>query len=160
MEINGFVDKDGKLQLYRRKELADWIGSRKGKSVVLKIDVQRKKRSNDQNEYMWKVVIPMIQEALFELGNDFSKEDVHEMLKAKFNAVEVVNRQGVSDFIPQSTTKLTTTEFMAYIARIQQWAAQFLSIVIPDPNQQTELYSVLIASHHPSTKVTVINKAS
>ena len=37
---------------------------------------------------------------------------------------------------PNGAGKTTTVEMMDYIAAIQQWAAEYLSIEIPDPGEQ------------------------
>ena len=37
--------------------------------------------------------------------------------------------------ITKSTTELSTVEFEDYVAKIRMWAASFLSLIIPLPNE-------------------------
>lgn len=75
-------------------------------------------RSNPQNKYYFGVIVDMISQ---ETGNE--PEETHELLKLKF----------LKPMGKQNTTQLDTREFNLYIEKIQRWAAQELSMVIPDP---------------------------
>ena len=70
----------------------------------------------------------------YDLGYDLTIEQVHEDCKDRFNRIEIVNEYTgeVKSFI-NSSAKLTTTEFMVYISKIQQFAAEDLYIEIHDP---------------------------
>lgn len=136
MKLSGHINDKGELKLPEKQLLVEWLKTNPNKSIELEIKVRRKKRSNDQNAYMWGVVIPMVCTALRNLGHDVDEEETHEFLKSKFNSKKLANENGEFIDLPTSTTKLTTVEMMDYIASIQMWAAEFLGIVIPDPNQQ------------------------
>lgn len=98
---------------------------------------QHNKRSDPQNKYYWAVCVPMVQEGMKDLGNEFTKEEVHDFLKKEFNFSEVVNPEtGEVKQVPRSTTLLNKEAFSNYIESIQRWAAEWLHIVIPDPGQQ------------------------
>lgn len=139
MKLAAKISDEGALLMPDRAMLTDWLHSNKGKAVILEIKVRRKQRSNDQNAYMWGVVVPIVCGGLRHLGHDVDEQDTHEFLKARFNSKKIVNIDGVVEELPTSTTKLTTSEMMDYIARIQQWAAEYLGLVIPDPLQQSVL---------------------
>src|SRR5688572_18135230 len=95
------------------------------------------KRSNPQNRYYWGLVIPLVQNGIKDLGTEITKEECHEFLKAKLNSEELVNEETAEVItIPRSTTAMNKQQFSEYIEKIQQFAAEFLSIEIPDPNQQ------------------------
>lgn len=99
------------------------------------------KRSNPQNRYYFGLVVPLIQKGIKDLGTELTNEETHEFLKAKFNAdeIHVVDKNTgelLYESIPKSTTRLNKEDFSAYIEQIQRWAAEFLSIVIPDPGVQ------------------------
>lgn len=97
-------------------------------------------RSIPQNKFYWGLVVPMIQKGILDLGTELTKEETHEFLKARFNAQELVNQEtGECVSIPRSTTALSKEAFSSYIEKIQQFGAEFLSIVIPDPNTQMAL---------------------
>lgn len=160
MEIVAHIDEQGKLKTIQRDMIAEWCRKHSGKTIVLKLEVKRKKRSNMQNAFYHGICVPMVQQGMYELGTEMSLQETHEFLKIEFNYKEVPSLHGELMKVPRSTTELTTVEFMVYIEKIQRFASEYLGIVIPDPNSAPELYSVLIAEHHPSTNVTVINKAS
>lgn len=82
------------------------------------------KRTDRQHRYYFGVVVDMIAR---ETG--MSKEEAHDGLKQMFLRVD-------HDKLPtvRSTTSLTTKEFMAYIEQVVMWSAQFLGLVIPDPD--------------------------
>lgn len=94
-------------------------------------------RTLPQNRYYWGLVIPMIQQGLKDMGTEVNKEEVHEFLKSRFNYQEVINK-GTGEYvtIPKSTAGLNKEQFSQYIEKIQQFASEFLNIVIPDPNTQ------------------------
>jgi len=100
---------------------------------------QANKRSDQQNRYYWAVVVPMVQHGIMDLGTELTKEETHDFLKARFNYSEIASTEGELMQVPRSTTILNKAAFSEYIAKIQQFAAEFLNVVIPDPGQQLEI---------------------
>jgi len=135
LELNGFVDKDGAAHIVNRYHLTQWFEQNKNGKFTLKIERRKKKRSTNQNAYYWGVVIPLVRDRLLQLGNEFSLQDTHEALKARFNTKEVYNEHGVVDELVQSTGILSTGEFMEYLDKIQRWSNTFLDLIIPQPNE-------------------------
>jgi hypothetical protein len=102
--------------------------------VDITIQKRGRKRSNQQNRYYHGVVIPIIKNALKDLGNDLSNEDIHEFLKHKFNPKEIIlNDTGETFDYGASTTEMNTIDFMVYIDKIQKFSASILNTFIPDP---------------------------
>lgn len=98
---------------------------------------KRNKRSLQQSRYYFGVCVKMVREGLKDMGNDVSIQKTHEWLNAKFNYLELINEQtGEIERIPKSTTDLNKEDFSKYISDIQQFAVEFLNIIIPDPGQQ------------------------
>lgn len=129
----------GCLRIANRKLFDKELEQHEGKEVEITIIRKRRIRSTQQNRYYWGIVLPLIIDGLKELGTRVDVEDVHSFLKSKFCTIQVVNEEtGQVEQVPKSTTELTTTGFMEYKAEIQQWAAEFLGISIPDPNEQIE----------------------
>ena len=97
-------------------------------------------RSNQQNRYYFGLVVPLIQKRIKDMGTELTKEETHEFLKARFNFSELVN-EGTGEVLqlPVSTTRLNKEQFGEYIEKIQRFASEFLSIVIPDPGVQTKV---------------------
>ena len=68
-----------------------------------------------------------------------SKEQTHELLKYKFLKREFITSDGDILQSVGSTTELSTIEFSEYKESIQQWASEYLNIIVPDPNEQIEI---------------------
>lgn len=101
-----------------------------GKRVRVTVERFRNRRSSEQNRYYHGVVVPSIGEAIGEPD----LESVHEMLKAEFNyEILVIGEKEMRK--PKSTAKLETVEFSQYMEKVRMWAARFLNLYIPDPNE-------------------------
>lgn len=162
MELTGIISPEGKLLSPYNDALIAWCKKNIGKTVKLTITAKGKKRSNPQNRYYHGVVVPLIKDALIDLGHDVDEDDTHYFLKGKFNSVEIENKSGITEEMPGSTAKLSTFEFEAYLDRIRMWAAQFLNIYIPLPNEpmNIDFESTLIASHDNEIGATIVEKAN
>lgn len=68
-----------------------------------------------------------------------SHDETHYFLKQKFNPVQVPNKDGLAIELPGTTTELNKIEFSEYIERIAQWAAEYLSVVIPPANSDLKM---------------------
>lgn len=103
------------------------------KIVELVVRPWRKKRTNQQNRYLWGVPYALIADYT---GMD--KDSVHEFLTAKFlpNSITIESKRGEKETIEtaRSTTRLTTTEFNCYVKDIRSFAARFFEISIPLPD--------------------------
>lgn len=131
--------KEGKLTLANRKRFEQDLQSFKDCSVELSVK-KRNRRSNPQNRYYWGVVVKEIQLRLIQLGNDFDADTVHEFLKDKFNKKEIIGDGGeVLDYLGGTTTGMNKEEFTIYLDKIIEWAASFLQIAIPYPDEKLEL---------------------
>lgn len=132
--------ENGKPKIARRSEMNEVLQSFEGKEWTLTIEKKKKSRSLNQNAYYWGVVIPMVRAGLHDLGMKLSRQEVHELLKLKFLKKEIINENTgeVFEYIGGSS-ELTTTEFMDYIAELQQWSAEYLNIEIPSPNEQVSI---------------------
>lgn len=103
-----------------------------------------KKRTLQQNAYYWGVVVPMVKDGLKEVGYSEvkSNEDAHEILKHLFLKKKIVNwMNGDEIILAGSTAELKTVEFNAYLEEIWQWAAEYLGITIPAPNEQLIMFA-------------------
>lgn len=133
---------DGQLKIVHRAQFDADLSGFEGSRVIITLRKYRKTRSNKQNAYYHGCVIPYVIDGIAAMGTSrslLSAENVHEMLKGKFLGEDIANEDGEFIRINRSTTDLTTTEFMEYLADIQQWSAEFLKIYIPSPNEQSEM---------------------
>lgn len=100
-------------------------------------------RSLQQNKFYWAVCVPMVKDGLRNMGYDQvrTESDAHEVLKSLFLKVQLVNEntgEVLTEYV-NSTTKLSTVLFMDYIDSIIKWAAEYLGIQIPFPNEQMQI---------------------
>ena len=98
----------------------------KGKEAYLIVDKVTKSRSGNQNRYYWGVVIELLSK---ETG--YEREEMHEAMKMQF----LRNPEESRFCIAKGTSTLTTAEFEEYMSKIRQWASQYLTLYIPDPNE-------------------------
>lgn len=102
-----------------------------------------KKRTLPQNAYYWSVVVPMVKDGLRDAGYSEVKtnEDAHEILKHLFLKKKMVNeKNGDEIIIAGSTADLKTVEFNTFLEEIWQWAAEYLGITVPAPNEQLVMF--------------------
>jgi len=115
-----------------------------GKWIQITIEKKRKKRSTQQNRYIWGCLYPAAAQAFRDAGNfGVSNDLVHEFFKDRFldNGIEAVSPiTGEVVKMKSSTAELTTGEAMEYIMEIQQFLAEFFGVVVPDPEQQSEIF--------------------
>ena len=147
LTYHGPVSDDGRINLPKRsrQEIGQAFA---GQQVEVTIKKLRRTRSNEQNRYYWGVVVAMVLQALYDLGNQQLKPGhpdsaniVHEFLKQRFlPPVIACDAHGQELRLPPSTRKQSTVEMMDYVSEIQMWASEFLNIVIPDPGEQMEMF--------------------
>jgi len=124
-------------------QILDAVSSFEGKDCIFTIEKVKKTRSNGQNSYYWGVVLPIVQSGLKEATGEFRmSENIHYNILLKMFAPEreIINTdtgECISEKI--SSSEMTTSQFMDYIVDIQKWAAEFLGVDIPDPNEKIEL---------------------
>jgi hypothetical protein len=124
----------GELQGISKKMFQQELKYFEGRAVELIIRKKKKYRSIQQNKLMW-VYYTMIGN---ELGN--TKDEVHSLLGERFLRTEsVYEKTGLVYSYTRSTTDLTTSEMMDYMMNIQKFAAEELGMVLPSPNEQTQI---------------------
>lgn len=135
---------NGTLKITNKQGLVKDLQSLEGTDLILTLEKQKKSRSNQQNRFMWGVIVPIIRQGLIEVGYpryEVTTEFVHDYLKENFCPKKEIINEDTGEIItaPPSTANLSTVEFMEYFEDIQRWSAEFLNVVIPDPNTQVDL---------------------
>jgi hypothetical protein len=101
--------------------------------VVSKV---KRRRSNQQNAYLWGVVYPTILKRGGEQLSGWTADDLHEYFLGEHFGWETLSGFGRKRMKPiRRSSKLSTLEFADYLAFIQRRCAE-LGIYIPDPNEQ------------------------
>jgi hypothetical protein len=112
------------------------VNSFEGERVEVTIQKAKKKRSNPQNAYFHGCAVPIITNAMREAGINTNNAKTKEMLKRRFLSEDVHISNGEFLEHTRSTTELSTTEFNEFIIQVQQFAAEWLGVEVPDPNEQ------------------------
>ena len=117
------IHKNNDLVHENQRKYNSYIDGLKEGRYVVTIKKYVEKRSLKQNAYYHGVVVKMIADHC-----GMSPDEAHDGLKGMFLRIE-------NDLLPTigSTRKLSTVDFIAYIEKCVIWAAEFLSLVIPDP---------------------------
>jgi hypothetical protein len=97
--------------------------------VDIVVRTWKKPRSNQENRYYFGVVVNLISE-----HTGYTPDEVHEFLKLKFLS-KIIVMAGKDERIPRSSTELSTIEWEKWMTEIREWAAQELSLNIPDPKK-------------------------
>ena len=133
------INQEGKI--LNRKVLRSAFSDLKAGRYSIKID-RANKRSLNQNNFYWGVVVPLVKEGLKDIGyNEIrTNEQAHETLKFLFLKKQIPNENtGEIIEILGSTAKLTTIEFNLLIEQVAQWCSEFLGFVLPMPNEQLQM---------------------
>ena len=130
------IKEDGKaFRVINRVLLdAELSGLPKGK-YRLTIEKYRKNKSNPQLAWLYGQIYPLVLKGLNDAGWEFtSLDEVDEYCKSMFSSREILNRHtGEIMDVPGLKRDMTTTEMMSYVEAIRDWASEYLSINIPDP---------------------------
>lgn len=126
-----------RLHVYDQECFDQKISALEGKPIEVTLERATNKRTHPQNSYYWAVIVKMLS-----LETGHNQEEMHEILKYKFNplAKGIVNKKtGEIEelIIGHTTTNLSTIEFGEYCEKIRAWAAEFLNVNIPEPNEIT-----------------------
>lgn len=125
---------EGRLQKNVAASIAEDLKKFEGKRICLTIGRLKSTRSNAQNKYWWTLMNILSKE----LG--YTKDEIHEICKYKFLKLEKVDPASGEIFeYLGSTTKLNKTEFADMVNELIRWSAETFDIVLPLPNEQTEL---------------------
>ena len=131
--VNGLFKRNRNLVLNAIKSFND-------KDVVITFSKPKKSRSNNQNNFYWGVVLPLIQKGLLDATGELrSNDNIHYNILLPLFAPtnEIINIDTGECIVERLTSSdLTTTQFCEYILEIQKWAAEFLGIDIPSPNEE------------------------
>ena len=104
----------------------------------IEVHEHKAKRSDSQNRYLWGVVYPAILSAGGNTLSGWRAEDLHEYLLGEHFGWEVVEGFGKKRQRPiRRSSKLTTLEFMDFVAFIQQRMAEH-GVYVADPNEVTQ----------------------
>ena len=107
-----------------------------GQRVRVTVEKYVRRRSDQQNRYLWGCVYPTILREGGEAMGGWHAQDLHELFLGRVFGWEVLEGFGEKRKRPiKRSSKLSTVEFAAFVADIQQFCAE-LGIYIPEPNEE------------------------
>jgi hypothetical protein len=99
--------------------------------VRLTIEEAKSRRSDQQNKYLWGVCYATMLKVLPE---GWIADDLHEFWLGEFYGWDILEGLGRKRMKPKRrSSRLSTVEFAAYVAFLQQQAAERLGVYIADP---------------------------
>lgn len=124
-----------------RNLIIDAIRSFEGADVLITLEKPKKKRSNPQNAFYHGVIIPIVQNCLREAGYVMTNEATHDLIKLKFLKEAILTNEETGEVVERvkSTTELSTSQFMDFVAEIRQFTNEYFGVDIPDPSQEMTL---------------------
>jgi len=135
IQYNAYTE-NGKLKIRNTKGFVEELSATFPNVQNLEIIVRKKRkgRSAAQNRLWWLYMNIMSKE----LG--YTKDEMHSICGCKFLMREKVN-EDTGEVLPyiESTTKLTTVQFMELVDELVMWAAEVFSIRLPLPEEQIEI---------------------
>lgn len=98
----------------------------------------RRKRTHDQNGWLFGCIYPMLLKALNDAGWDdmTNIHHVHEFFKDLLCKRQFVNKHtGEVVELPQSTAEMDTLTFSTYCEKLRDYGREYLNVEIPDPDK-------------------------
>lgn len=135
---------NGRVADADRQSLLTVLSNFEGKEVDISVQRAQNKRSLEQNAYYFKVIVPCLQKAVYDMwGDDISKEEAHEILKGRFSKIERVHvATGEIISIPVSTTTNGTMDQEDYHTKCRAWIEENFGIRVPLPNENIGIEDV------------------
>lgn len=124
--FRGKIEK-GKLALDTPDRFRVHLSRYEGQSVEVVVRKKKSQRSLQQNRAYFGIAVEILCDK-----TGFNREEMHDALKQKF-ASRIDEKTGLT--IIESTADMDTVRFMKYYDDIQKWAAEFLGVYVPDPNE-------------------------
>lgn len=126
------ISKDLSFKPSNTKAWLDYLEKNDGKKLIIQIDLERSKRSLDQNSYLWGVVYKTI---AIETGH--TEYEIHQLMKRICLPPKFIKVMGKELKVPASTSDLNKSQFGEYIEKIRAEVSS-LGIVIPEANNKKE----------------------
>jgi hypothetical protein len=115
---------------WQKAQVAKFLATRNGKSVLLKISAQTSPRSVRQNAYYWGVCLTLVA-----ASTGHATEEIHKAAKDILLPRRFIKLGSREVEVTKTTCDLTTTEFELYLNQFRAWAENELGVTIPLPNE-------------------------
>lgn len=119
------IAKDLQFKPDNQREWLTFLESNDGKKIVVNVNLDKARRSYDQNSYYWAYLEIIANET----GN--STDDLHKLFKGLFLPKKPMTFKGKTYMMSGSTTELNKPAFSEYLDKI----ASETGIALPDPKK-------------------------
>ena len=119
----------------------DILKAYEGFTIDITFKKRYNKRSNQQNAYYWKVIVPIFRNCIREEWEEiWSLQETHEFLKANCNYIELIN-EDTGEVIrkTKSTTENSTVKQEEFHEKCRRLALDFFNTEIPLPEKQVKV---------------------
>lgn len=132
-----FYPVNGHLPPVTQKQIDNICARMEGRKLALSIREHKLKRSLQQNAFHFGVVVPMVRQMFLDEGNNITQDETHAFIKQHVwrHVKHIRLPDGQLMEVPETSTKLTTSEWEQNIEKTRAWAAEF-GLEIPLPNEE------------------------
>lgn len=129
--------KNGVLAIDNRQQFRAALSQWPDLEVEITVRAISQKRSSAANGYYFGTVVSIAQQVInTEQGENYTKNQIHALLREQCNSVEHTSPTGKAYFITNDTHELTGPEFYAYVERVRYWLLDFWGADTPDPQKR------------------------
>ena len=129
------IDKEGKLRIYGKNAMDDFMRQHKNSRVVVSLSVLEPQTNKRMLGYYLKKIVPEFRKRLFELGTVLSEQSTDEFLRkiSPFTIREYPNDNGGYDKEIREIKDLSDYELYYHIAFLKQIGIEDYNIFIDEP---------------------------
>jgi len=130
------IKEDGKaFRIVNRALLEQELTELPKGKYCLTIEKYRKNKSNPQLGYYYACVLPLFLKGAIDAGWEITSiEECDIWLKSMFANKDLINKDtGQIISVPALKREMTTVEMSTFTNQVRDYAAEFLNIIIPDP---------------------------
>jgi hypothetical protein len=132
---------DGNIKIHYRDLFLQNLKLLTNGRIKLTVEKLYRKRSNEQNAYYWGVIVQSYMNGYLECYcEEITSDNAHHELKRECNYKEVLHEStGELKKVVKITTDLTTVESEEYYERCRNFIYEYFNIIVPLPNEQSEI---------------------
>lgn len=139
IKSNGVINSAGALKLYNQQQFLEIIAANACTNVEIVIQ-KHKGISHPLRSYYFKIIVTELQKAFYNVGYDYTKDDVDYLMREKFLYYEQYS-ETLDRYIKHrhtlraGETQVTRKMFLEYIQQCIRFGAMYLNWAIPQINE-------------------------
>lgn len=128
------INKDGEISL-DLPDIKDFCRQHKGKAVIVRIELLPTEVSEKSLAYYWKVAVPTVQRALYELGDNLTMEQTDALIRSQMAVCveETWDGKALKKRV-RGLDELDSSEFNEMMEQLKIWAAENLYAYVEEPH--------------------------